>query len=333
MRSLALFALFAIAVLTVLRIVGGVTAPATDLDQRIVAFGEVNGREAVSLGSSVGHAVRFSSMCVDGQEFVATGQDVFEMAAFADVWLERPDPPKLWFVALTPLSHLQDNGAPAEYTTDWRRKRAYRLLWRAGRHSLIDNDWRSVVTSIGAPPLGWTEWRPRLERMADLVSGRETLSPKRFEPWSDNRTITADEDRKSAVQWAATQADRINAVRYYEPDLAERSKAELRRMNRKIQNNGGTMIVVTPPMTDKLTKQTQANLGWDVREFDEIIAALDDEGAVVLRYWDSKEYGKRLDLFRDNAHLNAAGTAQFSQQIGSELRTIGIIAPSQCNPL
>lgn len=330
MRNLVFFALAAATLLVVLKVVGDVTAPAHDLEQRHAQFETISGRDAVSLGSSVGHAIRFDPMCIDGQEYTASGQDFFEIAAFADAMLALPQPPKLWFIGIAPPGQLQDNGSRAEYKTDWRRRQAYRLLWAQQNPSLIDNDWRGVVTTFISPPLGWNEWQPRIRRAMDIMQKREPHKITQFQPWTDTGTITAEEDRRSALAWADNQSGRINAVRYYDADLAERSQAALTQTNSNIRAQGGTMIIVVPPMTEALSRQAMRVFEQDIGEFRQMLRQLESEGAIVLWHWDNPEYHRNLGLFRDNRHLNMAGTTMFSEQIGRELVEMGVVTGQNC---
>jgi len=330
MRSIILFAFSAAVILVTLKLIGMATEPPGDLEQRMVKFDQISGREAVSLGSSVGHAIRFGPMCIDGTEYTASEQDIFEIGAFADAMLSLPEPPRLWLVGVAPPSQSQDNGSRAEYRTDWRRKQAYRILWARDHRALIDNDWRGLVSAFVAPPLGWNQWRPRIDQMIDGAVGRKTRPMAQFQPWADERIIDDEEDRATAIAFAENQASRLIAARYYDSAIAERSQSILSDMNKKIRAQGGSMVIVVPPMTKRVNEQAKRLFASDIKQFRQMLAGLEREGVAIFWHWDDPEYYRNLTLFRDNVHLNKPGVIRFSRDIGEQLRAAGLVTSPDC---
>lgn len=96
----------------------------------------IQGREAVTLGGSIGVGVRFPQMCLDGADYYWNGQDLFEVAAVADMILDGPSPPRYWIVVAAPTAQSYDNGAPAS-ERGGRRREFHRLLFRNGRFGTV----------------------------------------------------------------------------------------------------------------------------------------------------------------------------------------------------
>ena len=121
MRRLILFLVLALALIVGLNIVSRVFDDGRQIDAMNALLDETSGKEAIIVGSSVGGAIRFDTLCLDGADFFFVIQDVFETQAMVELVLSRPDPPKKWFLALSPGATLYNNAVPASGRSHNRR--------------------------------------------------------------------------------------------------------------------------------------------------------------------------------------------------------------------
>lgn len=301
-------------------------------DQRQMreALPAIPGRDAVTLGGSTGNGIRYPLMCIDGADYYWNAQDFFEVAAVADLILERPSPPRYWLVVAAPTAQSYDNGAPAS-ERGARRREIYRLLFRNGRFGMIGGDWRQWLVTIFTPALGYDAWGGRFHRVLHEVGLADAPSPPI--DWAARDRITVDPNLAASDAEAFTQrqAEHLERVDYYDPTVARRSEQALARLNQRIRAHGGTMILVIPPMTEAVRTSTERRMGRRVREFDGVVARLAADGVVVSDHWRDPAFARRYDLFVDNQHLNGAGAEAFSRLLAVELRSRGVLPPSTCN--
>jgi len=297
------------------------------------ALARVPGRQAVSLGGSVGVDIDFEAMCLDAEHFDWPAQDLFEAAAFADLILDRPTPPGTFLLIAAPTAQTYDNGSPASPFAAHRRT-MYRFLWRAGGMRLIGDDWRQAFVAIAAPSLRDDAWRPQLRFLLGLagVPLRPADVPPTLEEMARRRINPATSEAR-AVEAVGRRQEQLRRMAYYDPTISERSTQVVLRVNRRIRAAGGRMVVVVPPMTPTLRRVTQRELGPDTRDFERRLDQLEKDGAIVARHWDDPAYEGRYDLFRDNEHLNDVGAAVFSRQLAAELSDQGVLpAARDCPP-
>lgn len=289
----------------------------------------IEGRDAVTLGGSIGNDIRYPQMCLDGADYYWNAQDFFEVAAIADLILERPSPPRYWLVAAAPTAQSYDNGAPAS-ERGARRREIYRLLFRNGRFGLIGRDWRQFLVTAFTPALGHDAWGGRFHQILHRMGLAEAPPPPI--DWAARDLITVDPVRAKpeAEAFARRQSEHLDRVAYYDSSVAGRSEEALMRLNRRIRARGGTMILVIPPMTEAVRTATEEKMGQRVREFDAIVRRLAEDGAVISDHWRDPAFAHRYDLFVDNQHLNGAGAAAFSRSLAGELRTRGVLPPGTC---
>ena len=301
-------------------------------EQRYIqaALPAVQGREAVTLGGSVGVGVRYPQMCLDGADYYWDGQDFFEVAAIADLILDGPSPPRYWFIMAAPTAQSYDNGAPAS-ERGGRRREFHRLLFRHGRFGMIGGDWRQVIVTALTPALGYDAWGGRFHTLLHHV-GLAGAPPARSDGAARDRLrvdpATAASDAESFTE---RQAGHLERMAYYNASVAHRSEQALLRLNRRIRAGGGTMILVIPPMTEVVRTTTERKLGGEVRAFAAITGRLAAEGVVVSDHWRDPAFGRRYDLFADNQHLNGAGAAAFSRALAAELRARRVLPTATCS--
>ncbi|HYC75176.1 hypothetical protein [Brevundimonas sp.] len=293
------------------------------------ALPRIQGRDAVTLGGSVGGAVRYPHMCVDGADYYWNAQDLFEVAAIADLILEGPEPPRYWIVVAAPTAQSYDNGAAAS-ERGGRRREFHRLLFRHGRLGMIGGDWRQVLVTALTPALGYDAWGGRLHRLLHQMGLAAAPPPPPGLAARDGlRVDPADAAREAEVS-AELQAAHLERIVYYDGSIARRSEQALLGMNRRIRESGGTMILVVPPMTEAMRISTVRELGPEVRAFGGLLKRLAEDGVIVSDHWSDPAFGKRYDLFADNQHLNGAGAEAFSRMLGAELRARGVLPAAAC---
>lgn len=293
------------------------------------ALTRVQGRDAVTLGGSVGGGIRYSHMCVDGADYYWNSQDLFEVEAIADLILDGPAPPRYWIVVAAPTAQSYDNGAAAS-ERGGRRREFHRLLFRHGRFGMIGGDWRQVLVTALTPALGYDAWGGRfrvlLHRMG--LAGAPPPPPGLAE--RDGLKLDPGVAVTEAAASADLQAAHLERMAYYDGSIPRRSEQALLRMNRRIRASGGTLILVVPPMTAAARASTERRLGPQVRAFEELLKRLAAEGVIVSDHWGDSEFGERYDLFADNQHLNGPGAAAFSRRLGAELRGRGVLPALDC---
>jgi hypothetical protein len=290
----------------------------------------LQGREAVTLGGSVGVGIRLPEMCLDGADYYWNSQDLFEVAAIADLILDGPAPPRYWIVVAAPTAQSYDNGAPAS-ERGGRRREFHRLLFRNGDFGMVGGDWRQVLITALTPALGYDAWVGRFQVLRHQMGLGEPPPPPT--DWAARDLLTLDPARATpeAEAFAERQAAHLERMAYYDGSIPRRAEEALLRMNRRIKASGGTLILVTPPMTEAVRDQTERNLARQVREFEAMTARLAADGAVVSDHWRDAAFAQRYDLFADNQHLNGAGAEAFSRSLAIELRSRGVLPAVACN--
>lgn len=298
--------------------------------QMRAALPAIQGRDAVTLGGSVGVGVRYPQMCVDGADYYWNGQDLFEVVAVADLILDGPSPPRYWIVVAAPTAQSYDNGASGS-ERGARRREFHRLLFRHGRFGMIGGDWRQVLVTALTPALGYDAWGGRLHLLLHRMG--LTAAPAAANGLAARDLIALDPSAAAgeAEVFVDRQSAHIERMTYYDGTIARRSEAALSAMHRRIRASGGTLILVVPPMTEAVRTPTDRMLGRQVREFDAMTRRLAAEGVVVFDHWRDPAFGRRYDLFADNQHLNGAGAEAFSRSLAADMRSRGILPASTCS--
>ena len=269
-------------------------------------------------------------MCLDGADYHWNSQDLFEVAAVADLILDEPAPPKYWIVVAAPTAQSYDNGAPAS-ERGGRRREFHRLLFRHGRVGMVGGDWRQVLITALTPALGYDAWTGRFQVLRHRMGLAE--APPLPTDWAARDLLTLDPARAAAEAETLTerQAAHLERMAYYDGSIPRRAEAALQRMHRRIKASGGTLVLVMPPMTEAVRNQTERDMGRRVREFEAMTARLAADGAVVSDHWRNPAFARSYDLFADNQHLNGAGATAFSRLLARELRDRGVLPAVACN--
>jgi len=293
------------------------------------ALPAIQGRDAVVLGGSIGVGIRLPQMCVDGADYYWNAQDLFEVAAVADLILDGPAPPKYWIIVAAPTAQSYDNGAPAS-ERGGRRREFHRLLFRNGDFGMVGGDWRQVLITGLTPALGYDAWAGRFQMLRHQLGLAEAPAPT---DWAARDLLTLDPARAAAEAEAFTeqQAAHLERIAYYDGSIPRRAEQALIRMNQRIEASGGTMILVTPPMTEAVRESTVREMAEQVGGFEAMLARLAADGVVVSNHWRDPAFGRRYDLFADNQHLNGAGAAAYSRSLARELRDRDVLPPAACN--
>ncbi|MBV9884818.1 MAG: hypothetical protein JO276_17550 [Sphingomonadaceae bacterium] len=294
-----------------------------EVDEITGTLARVPGHQAVLLGGSSAYAIDFRALCVDGVPFYHGAQDLFEVAALGDLILDRPNPPRYWFVEASPTSQLVDNGSQAAEVTRPRRN-LYRAMFALGEHRLIGGDWRQAFIAFAAPSLGSAAWSPYFGRAKRLL-GMGGRSETELEV--TGLRLSAAASAANAAEEASERRQALRAMLYYDPDIAARAEAALQALNARIRAQGGVMILVVPPNPEATRTATLAQMPREVAEFGQILRRLANRGAVIANYW-SLPLSGHAELFRDPMHLNRWGAPLFSRQMGADLRAHHVLPPA-----
>jgi hypothetical protein len=299
-----------------------------EIDAMTETIGRMQGHRAVSLGGSSAVAIDFRALCIEGVPFYHNAQDLFEIATLGNLILDRPRPPKYWFVETLPTAQLVDNGSQgAEYFQV--RRDVYRAAFALGDHRLIAGDWRQAFVAAAAPSLGSTAWHAQFQRLWRWLGVASAAQPTETE--YARLKMTADQENRRAPGDANDRRSALYRMRYYDPDIGTRAEATLQQLNARIRASGGVMIVVVPPSPDATRAATIARMPNEVAQFDHMLRRLQRQGAVVADHW-ADPLARQIGLFRDPTHLNGWGVSRFSRQLGTELRKKGILpATANCD--
>lgn len=298
-----------------------------DMEQ---ALQEMDGREAVSLGGSIGRGVDFPGLCLDGTDFYWNGQDLFEAAAMATLMLEQPDPPRYWFVVAAPSAQSYDNGGPASERAG-RRRDVYRLMFRHGRFGMIGGDWRQLAVTALTPALGYDAWGERFHQLAAWAGVKAPLPRAPDRRFDGDGTLDPATAAADAEAFSADQAGNLSRVAYYDSSIPRRSTETLLELNRRVQAADGIMILVTPPMPSTIRESTRRVSPGQIEGFERMSARLARDGVVIANHWEAPEFSEAWDLFKDNQHLNNAGARLFSGHLSMTLRNSGVLPPAPCH--
>jgi hypothetical protein len=184
------------------------------------------------------------------------------------------------------------------------------------------------MTTALLPPLGYTEWTPRLVRAAEGLTGRRLR-----EPATANIAPQTLDPAQAAFEAHATLAKTrifLGRVAYYDSGVARRAEAALLRMHRAIRARGGQMVLVVPPIPREARAEVSRIFRPDVIGFRAMADRLAADGVIVAWHWDDPAFDGRHALFRDTEHLSDAGAALFSRALGDELRGRGLLPPANC---
>ena len=325
--SVAAFLVMGLLVLGTLNIAGrlpinGPTEPQL-MKQRYEA---IAGKDAVSLGGSIGTAIDFDAMCVSGARFYNNGQDVFETEALVDLILSRPDAPQIIILVTSPASIGHDNGLPA-LAGAYQRRFTYRFLHGEGEFGLIDGDLRQAVFAEAMPAIGHhlrNPWHGAALRWLGRLPAPDVTTA------ADTRSIDPRQAEALAkAQVAAWQAD-ATEIAYFDPHVHARTRAALLRIAEKVEDRGAQLVVVLPPFIDQMSDPLR-EAGWTkIDTFWPLLQDLERRNALVLNDWDNR--AARLDPshFRDAVHLNAPGAKEYSKKVGRELRRQKLVQRRDC---
>lgn len=317
MRRIVAFIVLGLALLAMLNLVNR-ASEGRQATARVMAaaFARTPGSEAVAFG---GKELDLEAMCLDGQRFSQTA-DLFEIAAIGRAILERPDPPRLWFVQLAPSTQSVSNGGRASETGAQRRE-TYRLLHGVGDWRLIDGDWRQAVLAETAP-LGPEAWAGQL-RALGLLPGEAGPPPDPDAVGFVDEAASARRARRDVM----LRRERVDRTAYYDPGVGSRSMRALRGLNRGIQAHGGVLVLHLPPVTPAVRREMLRLMPDAVGELQEGLRVLEREGAVVEDRWADADFWGRPGLSVDGVHLTRTGAALYSQQLGAGL---DVIQPEAC---
>lgn len=299
----------------------------TEPQQLEAKFEKINGADAVSLGGSIGNAVDFNAMCVDGAPFYNDGQDLFETEALIELILAQADHPDLFFVVLGPSSLYHDNGLPVQGSVH-RRRAVYAFLQGEGRWELIEADWRQALLAQAMPAMGdelGFPWRA-------ILSGTIGQSHAHEPDLALDTVGIAPEDANSTGHLQARQwEEEIDATVFYHPEVFEETTQALLRTAKMIDQAGGQLIVVAPPNIAPLVSELRRSRHDLIVNYSAALTALREEGAIVLDHWGDAEYSTRYELFRDASHLNAIGADKLSRSVRNRLVHSEIVEENECS--
>ncbi|MBO9500679.1 hypothetical protein [Brevundimonas sp. A19_0] len=326
MRRLILFVALAALLLAGLNLASRQFEDRRYLDPMNDLLAATSGRDAIIVGSSVGGAIRFDALCTDGADFFFVLQDLFETRAMVDLVLDRPDPPRHWFLALSPGAVFYDNSISASGRTHNRRL-TYRFLFENGQNDMIGGDWRQYAVTRISPALGYDDWRRRFQNVLVRVGLRPEAKPVGSLIWRLDGTLGADDELALADREAAARLEDIRSIRFYDPSVPERAGRAIADINARIRASGGQLYIVVPPASPEFQRRTREGLAEELDGLWRSLDEVEDQGAVVVNAWrdPARVYPSRL--FVDPNHMNPEGARIFSADLAAVLRARGDDAP------
>ncbi len=319
MRRLALFFVLAAALLVGLNLLLRQFDDRRHLDPMNDLLDGTSGRQAIIVGSSAGGAIRFDTLCLDGADFFFVLQDVFETRAMVEMVLDQPDPPRIWFLALSPGSVFYDNAVPASGRTHNRRL-TYRFRFENGQHGLIGGDWRQYGVARIAPALGYDDWRRRFQNMLSAAGLRPRARAVETMIWRLDGTLDAPRDAALAEHDASARLAEIRTVAFYDPAVATRATRALAEINALVRASGGQLYIVIPPASPEMQRRTREGLGDQLDILWNSLDRIEGEGALVINAWRDPVRPYPVELFVDPSHMNPRGAEVFSRDVGDAIR-------------
>lgn len=329
MRRLILFLVLALALIAGLNIVSRVFDDGRQMDAMNALLDDTSGKEAIIVGSSIGGAIRFDTLCLDGADFFFVLQDVFETRAMVELVLSRPDPPRKWFLALSPGATLYNNAIPASGRSHNRRI-TYRFLLENGRHGLIDGDWRQYAVTRASPALGYQDWRRRFQQMLVTVGLRPPAEPIDTLIWRLQGTLDPELDGPLAESQVSDRLTDIKSIAYYDPGVSGRAAEAISDIDAQIQAAGGQLYIIVPPASPQMQASTRRHMDAELQTLWQSLDRIEGQGAVVVNAWRDPARIYPAELFVDPNHMNPEGARLFSRDIAATLEARGHAEGATC---
>lgn len=322
MRRLILFFILGAVLLAGLNLVSRLFDDNRQMDAMNALLADTSGKEAIIVGSSVGGAIRLDTLCLDGADFFFVLQDVFETRAMVELVLSRPDPPRTWFLALSPGAALYNNAIPASGRSHNRRI-TYRFLFENGRSGLIDGDWRQYAVTRISPALGYQEWRRRFQQMLVTAGLRPPARPIDTLIWRLDGTLDPAQEAGMAQGQVSARMAEIRAIAFYDAYVAERSARAISDVHKQIRAAGGKLYIIVPPASPEMQASTRRHLDAELQTLWRSLDGIEAEGAVVINAWRDPARPYPAGLFVDPNHMNPEGARLFSTDVASALKARG----------
>ncbi|HAJ02287.1 MULTISPECIES: hypothetical protein [unclassified Brevundimonas] len=329
MRRLILFLVLALALIVGLNIVSRVFDDGRQIEAMNALLDDTSGKEAIIVGSSIGGAIRFDTLCLDGADFFFVLQDVFETRAMVELVLSRPDPPGKWFLALSPGATLYNNAIPASGRSHNRRI-TYRFLFVNGRHGLIDGDWRQYAVTRISPALGYQDWRRRFQQMLVTVGLRAPAKPIDSLIWRLEGQLDPALEGGLADGQASDRMTDINAIAYYDPGVSGRAVEAISDIHAQIEAAGGQLYIIVPPASPQIQARIRRQMDAELQSLWRSLDRIEEEGAVVINAWRDPARVYPAELFVDPNHMNPEGARLFSRDIAASLKSRGHAEGATC---
>lgn len=321
-RSAGLFIAFGACVLGVFNIVARMPINGPKPAQSMaIAYRNVPGRDAVSLGGSSARALDFEAMCIDGSRFFHSSQDAFEIEALVQLILSNERAPKYFFLVIAPETLHHDNASVA-FSTSSRRRYTYQFLHSIGQWGLIDDDWRYAALSEAVPDYG-DQFRFDLQEGLKIAFTGQT--PRNFQAEDDKQAVTAEENTRMARQSATEWKELARKQAYFAPETLENAASAITRSVKRVQDADKQVIIVPPPYMLQLQLLMRSDVSAAAIRYERLMRETEALGAVVLDLRDLAATHLGPEYFRDAAHLNSIGSWLFSKKAGQELRHRGVI--------
>jgi hypothetical protein len=322
MRRLILFLVLAAGLIAGLNVLSRVFDDHRHIEAMNGLLAETSGKDAIIVGSSVGGAIDLDALCLDGADFFFVLQDVFETRAMVELVLSRPDPPRKWFLALSPGATFYNNGIPASARTRNRRY-TYRFLFANGRNGLIDGDWRQYAVTRISPALGYPDWRKRFQQMLATARLRAPAEPLDNLVWRLEGTLDVETERALADSHVSDRVTDIKSIAFYDPGVPGRAAAALADINAQIQAAGGQLYIVVPPASPEMQTATRRQMDAGLQTLWRALDGIEGDGAVVVNAWRDPARPYPAALFVDPNHMNPEGARRFSTDLADTLRSRG----------
>ncbi|WP_370236024.1 hypothetical protein [Brevundimonas sp.] len=329
MRRLILFLVLAAALIAGLNVVSRVFDDGRQIEAMNAVLDDTSGKDAIIVGSSIGGSIRLDTLCLDGADFFFVLQDVFETQAMVELVLSRPDPPKKWFLALSPGATLYNNAVPASGRSHNRRI-TYRFLFEHGRHGMIDGDWRQYAVTRVLPALGYQDWRRRFQQMLVTVGLRPPARPVDNLIWRLDGTLDPAADAGMTESQLSDRLTDINSIAYYDPGVSGRAAEAIGDIHAQIRAAGGQLYIIVPPASPQMQASTRRHMDADLQTLWRSLDRIEGQGAVVINAWRDPARIYPAELFVDPNHMNPEGARLFSRDIATALEARGHAEGATC---
>ncbi|MEQ5777584.1 hypothetical protein J4E05_18815 [Thalassospira sp. NFXS8] len=275
--------------------------------------------DAVNIGGSVGKALLFNDIGVNGLNLAYDGRDIFENEALLKIILKKSHNLKTVFLASGPLSMMMDN-SDIFYLI---RRSYYRILAPYRGWHPIEDDWSNLILGRLLPLARKDRWRGVFETISNKKKdvsvvgwNRKYNSPA---PPAPPSVADSQERLRASNNSLTVLLSSLEENLYYDHDLPERAEAALIRICQAVTSVNIKLVIYTTPIADIHYEQRAPFLPDALVYWNGAIRKCSEMGVEVFRFDNDPGFHKAYRLFEDPVHLNVLGAHVFSQLLSQRL--------------